>query len=126
MKNEPCKVLVVDDERDNADTTVMLLEIWGHQAEAAYSADDAISKAKALDPDVVIIDLLMPDKDGFHLVNELRKHCPTAKFLAITAFARADIVRRSREAGFEKVLFKPAPATALKEAVEAECAVTSK
>jgi CheY-like chemotaxis protein len=121
VSKEPCKVLVVDDERDNADTTVTLLEIWGHEAEAAYSADDAIAKAKALDPDVVLVDLVMPGKDGFQLVHELRRHCPRAKFLAVTGFARADIVRRSREAGFERVLFKPAPAKVLEEAVETVC-----
>ena len=126
VNTEPCKVLVVDDERDNADTTVTLLEIWGHEAEAAYSADDAIAKAKALDPDVVLIDLLMPGKDGFQLVNDLRSHCPRAKFVAVTGFAKADIVRRSREAGFERVLFKPAPATVLEEAVETVCASVPK
>lgn len=43
---EQCKVLVVDDERHNADSAVILLQIWRHEAEAAYSADDALSKAK--------------------------------------------------------------------------------
>jgi CheY-like chemotaxis protein len=124
LSKEPCKVLVVDEDRNNAETTVMLLQMWGHEAEPAYSAEDATSKAKALDPDVVLIDLERPFVNGFDLASELRRCCPTAKLVAITGFAEGDIVRRTREAGFEKVVFKPAPARRLKEVVDTECAAT--
>jgi CheY-like chemotaxis protein len=63
---------VVDEDRNNAETTVMLLQMWGHEAEPAYSAEDATSKAKALDPDVVLIDLERPFVNGFDLASELR------------------------------------------------------
>lgn len=122
MNKSPCKVLVVDDERVNADSNVSLLQLWGHEAEAAYSAEDAISKAKALDPDVVIMDIETPVMNGFDVARELRRCCPHAKFLALVGYTRADIVRRARDAGFERVLKKPAPATAIKEAVDAGCA----
>ena len=89
MKNESCKVLVVDDERDNANTIVSLLQLWGHEAEAAYSGEDAISKALTLDPDVVLIDIVMPEMNGFDLAKELRQVCPGAKFLALTGFTRS-------------------------------------
>jgi CheY-like chemotaxis protein len=123
LNKEPCKVLVVDEDRNNADTTVMLLQMWGHEAEPAYSGEDATSKAKALDPDVVLIDLQRP-VDGFDLASELRRCCPAAKLVAITEFTESDIVRRAREAGFEKVVLKPAPAKRLKEVVDKECAAT--
>jgi two-component system, sensor histidine kinase len=126
VNTEPCKVLVVDDERDNADTTVVLLQMWGHEAEAAYSAEDAISKAMAFDPDVVLMDIGLPVMNGFDLAMELRQFCPTAKFVALTGYTRADIVRRARDAGFERVLTKPATAKALEQAVETECAAASK
>lgn len=122
MNKESCKVLVVDEDRDNADTTVMLLQMWGHEAEAAYSTDDALSKAQSVDPDVALIDLGRPVVNGFDLAHELRRCCPGIKLVAITAFSAGDIVRRTRAAGFEKVLFKPAPARRLQEAVETECA----
>ena len=125
MNKEPCKVLVVDEDRDHADTTIMLLQMWGHEAEAAYSPENAVSAATTLDPDVILIDLGRPIVNGFDLADELRAHCPTAKLVAITAFTAADIVRRTRDAGFEKVLFKPAPARALKEAVDTQCAAGS-
>jgi CheY-like chemotaxis protein len=125
LNKEPCKVLVVDEDRDNADTTLMLLQMWGHEAEAVYSAEDAPAAATTFDPDVVLIDLGRPIVNGFDLANELRRRCPTAKLVAITAFTAADIVPRVREAGFEKVLFKPAPAREIKEAVDTECAANS-
>ena len=124
MNKEPCKVLVVDEDRDNADTTVTLLQMWGHEAEAAYSGEDAVSKAQALDPDVALIDLGRPVVNGFDLAHELRRCCPGCKLVAITAFTASDIVRQTRAAGFEKVLFKPAPAQRLQEAVESQCAAT--
>jgi CheY-like chemotaxis protein len=125
LTKEPCKVLVVDEDRDNADTTLMLLQMWGHEAEAVYSADDAVAAATTFDPDVILIDLGRPIVNGFDLAGELRRCCPTAKLVAITTFTAADIVPRVREAGFENVLFKPAPAKEIKEAVDTECAATS-
>jgi len=122
MNNSPCKVLVVDDERGSADSNVSLLQLWGHEAEAAYSAEDAIAKAASLDPDVVLVDIELPVINGFDLAKELRKSCPEAKFLALTGYTQVDIVRRARRAGFERVLNKPAPAKAIKEAVDAGCA----
>jgi CheY-like chemotaxis protein len=123
LNKEPCKVLVFDEDRDNTDTTVTLLQVWGHEAEPAYSAEDAISKAPTFDPDVILIDLGRPILNGIDLAHELRRCCPEAKLVAVTAFAAADIVRRTRAAGFDKVLLKPAPATRLQEAVESTCAL---
>ncbi len=120
MNKTPCKVLVVDDERANADSTVRLLRVWAHEAEAAYSAEDAVSKAIAFDPDVVLMDIGMPVMNGFDLAKELRQYCPGAKFVALTGYTPEEIVRRARDAGFARVLTKPA--FDLEQAVETECA----
>lgn len=122
MSKEPCKVLVVDEDRNNTDATVTLLQVCGHEAEPAYSAEDAISKARAFDADVILIDLGRPVVNGLDLAQELRRVCPEAKLVAISGFKADDIVRRTRAAGIERVLFKPAPAKRLQEAVETECA----
>jgi YesN/AraC family two-component response regulator len=71
------------------------------------------------------MDIAMPVMNGFDLAKELRKYCSGAKFMALTGFTQADIVRRAREAGFERVLIKPAPAKAIEEAVGSACAATS-
>lgn len=122
LTKEPCKVLVVDEDRDNADTSVVLLQMWGHESEAAYSAEDAVAKAQALDPDVIVIDLGRQVSDGLDLAAELRRYCPEAKFVALATFNPGDIVRRARTAGFQCVLLKPAPAKRLKEVVDTQCA----
>jgi CheY-like chemotaxis protein len=96
LTKEPCKVLVVDADRDNADTAVILLQMWGHESEAAYSHDDALSKARTLDPDVILVDLGRPIANGFDLAAELRKCCPEAKLVALSTFTAGDIVRRTR------------------------------
>jgi two-component system nitrate/nitrite response regulator NarL len=124
MNETPCKVLVVDVERNDADSNVSLLQLWGHEAEAAYSPEDALAKAVALDPDVILMDL-EPVASGFDLAKELRKSCPEAKLLALTDYTRADIVRRARSVGVDRVLEKPVPAKAIKEAVDASCATVS-
>ena len=126
MNKEPCKVLVVDGDRDNADTAVMLLQMWGHESDAAYSHEDAVAKARALDPDVILIDLGRSIAHGFDLAGELRNCGPEAKLVALSTFTAGDIVRRTRAAGFQNVLFKPAPAQKLKEAVDSECAAIAR
>ncbi len=119
-------MLVVDEDRDNADTTVVLLQMWGHESDAAYSAEDAVGKAQTLDPDVILIDLGRPVAQGFDIAAELQRHCPEAKLVALATFTAGDIVRRTRDAGFQNVLFKPAPAQKLKEVVDRECAATQR
>jgi CheY-like chemotaxis protein len=125
LSKPPCKVLVVDEDRHNTDTKVMLLQMWGHEAVPAYSAEDALAQARQLDPDVVVIDLGLPAVNGLDLANALRRCCPEAKLVAIAGFSETDIVRRSRDAGFEQVLVKPTAAKNLQEAVESECAASS-
>ena len=125
MNKEPCKVLVVDYERAKADTNVALLQLWGHEAAAAYSAEDAIAKATSFDPDVILVDMKEPTGSGFDLARELRARCPAAKLVALAGFTRADIARRTGDAGFEHVLKKPAKAAALEEAVDTACAAAA-
>jgi CheY-like chemotaxis protein len=122
MGHDLCKVLVVEDDRDNADSVVMILRLWGHEAIAAYSPLQAISTARVLDPDVVLMDIAMPHKDGFDVAKELRAFCPDAKIVAITGFTQADIVSRSRAAGFADFLMKPVEPDNLKAVVDTQCA----
>jgi CheY-like chemotaxis protein len=124
MASEPCKVLVVDDNRDAADAAAMLLKIWGHDAVAAYSGRECIALAKTFDPDVVLMDIGLPGKDGFRVKEELEQYCSGVKVIALTGFTQADIVRRTREEGFTDYLRKPTAPAELKSVVERQCAVS--
>jgi CheY-like chemotaxis protein len=121
MASQPCKVLVVDDNRDAADAAVMLLRIWGHDSVAAYSGSECIALAKTFDPDVVLMDIGLPGKDGFRVKEELEQYCPGVKVIALTGFTQADIVRRTRDEGFTDYLMKPAGPAELKHVVDRQC-----
>ncbi len=123
MDGEPCRVLVVDDNRDAADAAVMLLQTWGHEAMTAYSAAQCITVAKGFNPDIVLMDIGLPGKDGFAVKRELEEHCPVARVVALTGFTQADIVRQSRSEGFADHLTKPVEADELKHVVDEQCAI---
>ena len=116
---EPCKILVIEDSHDAADSVVEQLRLWGHEAIAVCAALDAVSMARSFDPDVVLIDVELPANE--YAVKKLRELSPDAKLVAIARFGEADFVRRSREGGFADVLLKPTAAATLKELVDTQC-----
>jgi PAS domain S-box-containing protein len=103
------RVLVVDDNRDSADSLAMLLQIKGHETRALYHADDAVRAAPRYQPDVVFIDLAMPRMDGFAALSVL-KTAPELRgttFVAMTGYGQEHDRRHTREAGFHDHLVKP-------------------
>ena len=122
MTTDRCRVLVVDDNQDAADAAVILLQSWGHEAVAAYSGTECIAIATHFDPDVILMDLGLPDRDGFAVRERVAGICPGARVVALTGYSQADIVRRTREAGFADHLTKPVGAPELVNTVEEQCA----
>src|SRR5205809_608451 len=94
MSHEPCTVLVVDDNTDCADSAALLLQQWGHHLYIAYTPDEAIRLAAVLRPDVILMDIGLPKKDGFELGKEIQALCPECRIIALTGFSQADIARR--------------------------------
>ena len=66
------RVLIVEDNRDTADTTAMLLRMHGYDVAVAYDGRTALETAKSYDPDVVLLDLSLPDIDGCAVAQSLR------------------------------------------------------
>jgi CheY-like chemotaxis protein len=92
-------VLVVDDNRDSADSMVSLLELLGHEARAVYGALD-------FQPRVVLLDLSMPD--GFSVLQRLREGTVAPMFVvAMTGYGQDTDRRRAWQAGFQAQLTKP-------------------
>jgi CheY-like chemotaxis protein len=79
MDEEPCRVLVCDDNRDAADAAVTLLQIWGHQAMTAYSAAQCIAVAKVFNPDIVLADHLTKPVEADELKHVVDDQCAIAK-----------------------------------------------
>jgi PAS domain S-box-containing protein len=115
------RVLVIDDNRDAADSATDVLRLLGNVVETAYDGPAGVELARRLQPHVIFLDLAMPGLDGF----EARKRLVDAGLLdsyyvAMTGFGNADDKRRTRSAGFDAHLTKPAElevlVTLLKEA----------
>ncbi len=103
------RVLIVDDLRDAADTLALLISMWGHEVVVAYDAIGALEEAAAHPPDVVLLDLDMPQMNGFDLAGRLRQSSETANALlvAITGYGREEDVKRCQEAGMNSHFLKP-------------------
>ena len=104
------RVLIVDDNRDAADALGLLVEELGNQVHVTYGGMQALDVATAFRPDLMLIDLAMPDMDGCHLVKRFRQIPAFAhtKIVAITGHADQGHKTFALKAGFDAVLFKPA------------------
>ncbi|RQS14823.1 ATP-binding protein [Burkholderia sp. Bp8998] len=105
----PLRIVVVDDNHDSADTLAVLLQVKGHAPRVAYNADDALALARDMVPHLMLIDLSMPDVDGFTLLRELRAIDALAGMTcaALSGHARPDDLARTASAGFDDHLVKP-------------------
>jgi CheY-like chemotaxis protein len=108
-------VLVVDDNRDSADTTTAILRLLGNEVEAAYSGSGAVEVARHFQPNVVLLDIAMPDMDGFETLKRMRAVPGQEKVFAIamTGYGTQEDKRRTLEAGFDAHLTKPVELDAL-------------
>ena len=111
------RVLIVDDNRDSADSLAMLFEMKGHRAQVAYRGEHAVDAARRLTPHIALIDLAMPGIDGFTVLRTLRAlpELRTTRFAAMTGYGQSSDRERTREAGFDVHLVKPVDMALLDE-----------
>jgi PAS domain S-box-containing protein len=109
------RLLVVDDNRDSADTATAVLRMLGHEVECAYGGQEAIETATRFRPSVVLLDLAMPGMDGFETLRRLRANPATAGVYAVamTGFGTQDDRQRTTSGGFDGHLTKPVELEAL-------------
>jgi CheY-like chemotaxis protein len=108
------RVLVVDDHVDTVQSTALMLSLDGHAVEIATDGIRGIERAASSHPEMALLDLAMPNLDGFELARQIRRLPlqPPPYLVAVTGFARPDDKRRCAEAGFDLHLTKPvAPET---------------
>jgi signal transduction histidine kinase/DNA-binding response OmpR family regulator len=110
------RVLVTDDNVDAAEALAMLLEILGVEVRIAHDGATALKTYAEYAPELVLLDIGMPDMDGYEVARRIRaqegEH--RVKLVALTGFGQAEDARRAREAGFDQHLVKPAAMEALK------------
>jgi CheY-like chemotaxis protein len=103
------KVLVADDEKVIADTLAVILNQNGFEASAVYTGTAAVERAKAVRPDLVISDVIMPDMNGIDAAINIRALLPGCKILLFSGqAATADLLETARQQGHEfEILAKP-------------------
>src|SRR5690242_15898926 len=103
------RVLVVDDNVDSAESLALLLQIEGHEVASAYDGGTALRTAESFDQNVVLLDLGLPDIDGFQVARALRAaEGGAARLLvALTGFGRDSDRAEAMAAGFDRHLTKP-------------------
>jgi CheY-like chemotaxis protein len=113
----PLRVLVVDDSADTRDTLQVLLQIWGHEVRTAGDAVEALAAAQAFAPQVVLLDISLPQTDGFQVARELRRLPQLAEttVVAVTGYGQESSGVEFREKGFDHYMVKPLDLTALEE-----------
>jgi signal transduction histidine kinase/ActR/RegA family two-component response regulator len=109
------RLMVVDDNRDAAETLALLLESQGHTVDVQNDPRAALEKADRVHPDVFILDIGMPHLDGYELAQRLRARPGgmQAVIIALTGYGQAEDVARARDAGFDHHLVKPLDASRL-------------
>lgn len=104
----PRRVLVVDDNRDAADTLALLLAFEGHHVDVVYRSTDALDRVAQQHPDVVFLDIGMPDMDGLAVARAIRAHHGKAlRLIALTGYGLPEDRARTSAAGFDAHLAKP-------------------
>lgn len=118
--NEPTlttarRILVVDDNRDSAESLAMLLELTGNETHTAYDGLEAVEATATFKPDVVLLDIGLPKMNGYEAARKIRAE-PWGKkmvLVALTGWGQDEDQQRSREAGFDGHLVKPVDYAAL-------------
>jgi len=102
-------VLVVDDDIDAADSLALLLQMAGYEARVAYTGTTALQTAVEQCPEAVVLDLSLPEMDGYELGRRLRQHPQLAavRLIALTGHGQQEDLDRSRAEGFAAHLVKP-------------------
>jgi CheY-like chemotaxis protein/two-component sensor histidine kinase len=111
------RVLVVDDNTDAAESLGVLLEMEGHVARICHTGRDALTAAPGFAPDIVFLDIGLPDVTGYDVARQLRNMPAGEKALlvALTGWGTQEDRKRTRDAGFDRHLTKPAELAAVED-----------
>ena len=112
----PLRILLIEDNRDVAETQRDVLELFNHVVEVAYSGPAGLESARAFHPDVVLCDVGLPGMDGYEFAAELRKDPAFASTRLISVSGYGDS-GRSKESGFDLHMEKPLDPSALHKAL---------
>jgi PAS domain S-box-containing protein len=122
--NRPCRVLVIEDNREAADSLEMVLELVGHKVKVAYDGPSGLTVAKDFRPEVVLCDVGLPGMSGYDVARAFRARDDLrgAVLVALTGYALPEDKRRALEAGFAHHVAKPASLETLERLLDSTAA----
>ena len=122
--HQPLQVLVVDDNRDAADTLQSLFQLEGYAASVAYGGAQALAAVDMAWPQLVVMDLGMPDMDGYAAARQIRQRAQGREVLliALTGWGQDEARARTEQAGFDHHLTKPVDFAAIAALLHAHLA----
>jgi CheY-like chemotaxis protein len=114
------RVLIVEDDDDSRDLLGELVMTFGHDAISAKNGDDALRQVLDTRPDVALIDIGLPDVDGFEVARRVRAAlgANSIRLVALTGYSDLETRATATEAGFDDYITKPVVAEALAELLE--------
>lgn len=114
------KILIIDDEQDFVDTTSFSLENSGFTVLASLDGLSGIEKAKKQKPDIILLDLMMPDIDGYEIAKRLKEDKLTANIpiIVLTAVMSADLEQKIQQSKASDYMFKPCDLDILTQKIE--------
>ena len=112
------RVLVVDDNRDLADTTAALLRANGYEVMTLYDGVDVLLEADRRLPDAIVLDIGLPHVDGIHLARYLReRYGESMRLIACTGYGDEGTRQKMLKAGFDAIFIKPVATAGLLDAI---------
>ncbi len=113
------RILIVDDEQDTLNLMRLILEINDYTVSTTLNSREALDLAGEVQPDVILLDIMMPGLDGFQLCKMMRASPTTSELpiIFVTAYAALDLEQRRIEAGADMVIHKPVDSRLLTNAI---------
>jgi CheY-like chemotaxis protein/nitrogen-specific signal transduction histidine kinase len=118
------RILLVDDNRDSADSLAMLLKVMGHEVSTAHDGLEAVERAATFRPHVILLDIGLPRLNGYEAARRIREQQrhKDLTLVALTGFGQDEDRRRAEEAGFDAHMVKPVDFAALAKLLAASAA----
>ncbi len=101
-----------------------LLRLDGHEVSVVYSAHSALEGVAAFHPDVVLLDIGLPDMNGYEVAQRIRDGGGANRIIALTGYGQAADLQRGRDSGFDAHLVKPVDVQVLRRAIAGADRVT--
>jgi DNA-binding response OmpR family regulator len=101
------RVLIVDDDRDHAESLADVLDMRGHEVEVCHTGEDAVAQFRSEDFDFVLLDIKLPGIDGLETFLQMKSIRPSARVMMMTGFSLEQVVAQAIEGGALGVLNKP-------------------